>query len=124
MEVHHLRPGRSAGQARPAHRRSPRRILRRPGSLINPRRTYGADHLVVAGAASDYCLRTTMQRAAADGYDVTLVRDCHTTEDSEFDGVQVTGEQIVAHTNMYMKGLRYPGQTFGIASHDAADLFG
>ncbi|MGI5405135.1 transposase [Streptomyces sp. CA-135486] len=32
VEVHHLRPGRSAGQARPAHRRSPGRILRRPGS--------------------------------------------------------------------------------------------
>lgn len=29
VEVHHLRPGRSAGQARPAHHRSPGRILRR-----------------------------------------------------------------------------------------------
>ncbi|MGW0886212.1 transposase [Streptomyces sp. NPDC002671] len=45
MEVHYLRPGRSAGQARPAHRRSTRRILRRAGSVINPRRTSGADHL-------------------------------------------------------------------------------
>jgi nicotinamidase-related amidase len=80
-------------------------------------------HLVLAGAASDYCIRTTMQRAAADGYDVTLVQGCHTTEDAEFDGVQITGEQIVAHTNLYMKGLRYPGQTLGIAPHDAADLF-
>lgn len=80
-------------------------------------------HLVLAGAASDNCIRSTMQRAAADGYDVTLVRDCHTTEDTEFDGVQVTGEQIVAHTNLYMKGLTYPGQTLGIAPHDATDLF-
>ena len=45
VEVHHLRPGRSAGQARPAHRRSPRRILRRADSMINPRRISGADHL-------------------------------------------------------------------------------
>ncbi|PJN38816.1 hypothetical protein CG747_21700 [Streptomyces sp. CB02959] len=44
-EVHHLRPGRSAGQTRPAHRRSPARILRRARSLINPRRAYEADHL-------------------------------------------------------------------------------
>jgi DDE superfamily endonuclease len=44
VEVHHLRPGRSAGQARPAHRRSPRRILRHPGSMINPRRTSSVDH--------------------------------------------------------------------------------
>ncbi|SFH19280.1 intein C-terminal splicing region [Streptomyces mirabilis] len=47
VEVHHLRPGRSAGPARPTHTRRPtRRILRRPGSLINSRRTFGADHLV------------------------------------------------------------------------------
>ncbi|MFE0374189.1 transposase [Streptomyces inhibens] len=45
VEVHHLRPGRSAGQARPAHRRSPRRILCRTGSVNNPRRIYDADHL-------------------------------------------------------------------------------
>lgn len=44
VEVHHFRPGRSAGQARRAHRRSPRRILCRPHHLIHPRRTYGADH--------------------------------------------------------------------------------
>lgn len=45
VEVHHFRPGRSAGRARPAYCRSPRRILRCHGSVINPRRTFGADHL-------------------------------------------------------------------------------
>lgn len=45
LEVHHLRAGRSTGQPRPAHHRSPRRILRRPGSMIHPRRTSSADHL-------------------------------------------------------------------------------
>ncbi|MFI8535000.1 helix-turn-helix domain-containing protein [Streptomyces aquilus] len=41
---HHLRPGRSAGPARPRHtRRWPRGILRRAGSLINPRRISGPD---------------------------------------------------------------------------------
>ncbi|MET0725573.1 MAG: isochorismatase family protein [Leifsonia sp.] len=78
--------------------------------------------LVVAGAQTDYCIRTTTQRAAADGYDVVLVSDAHTTEDAEFAGVAVTGEQIVAHTNMYFSGLAYPGQSFGIATHDAVDL--
>ncbi|MEU9318311.1 IS630 family transposase [Streptomyces sp. NPDC048295] len=44
VEVHHRRPGRSTGQARPAHRRSQTRILRRPGNMINPRRTSSVDH--------------------------------------------------------------------------------
>ncbi|MET8340818.1 hypothetical protein ABZV14_44455 [Streptosporangium canum] len=39
VEVHHLRPGRSADPARPTPR-----ILHRPGSLINTRRISGSDH--------------------------------------------------------------------------------
>ncbi|MEW2081051.1 transposase [Streptomyces sp. NPDC005283] len=48
VEVHHLRPERSAGPARPAHHRSPGRILRRLGSMINPRRTSEAEHYLMA----------------------------------------------------------------------------
>ena len=84
----------------------------------------GVTRVLVAGAQSDYCVRATMQRAAGEGYDVTLLRDCHTTEDGEFDGVKITAEQIVAHTNRYMSRWRYPGQTIGIAAHDAPELFG
>lgn len=80
--------------------------------------TLGVTRLVVAGAHSDYCIRTTTQAAASRGFDVTLVSDAHTTRDAEFDGVVVTGEQIVAHTNMYFRGLRYPGHRYGIDSHD------
>ena len=69
----------------------------------------GASHLVIAGAQSDFCVRTTMQRAAAEGYDVTLVSDAHTTADTEWDGVPISGELIVAHTTLYFSGLRYPG---------------
>ncbi|MGN7800536.1 cysteine hydrolase family protein [Leifsonia sp. 22587] len=70
--------------------------------------------LVVTGAQSDYCVRTTAQSAAVRGYDVTLVSDAHTTTDTEWDGVEISGEQIVAHTNRYFDGLRYPGQLFGV----------
>jgi nicotinamidase-related amidase len=78
----------------------------------------GATRLVVAGAQSDYCIRTTTQAAAARGFDVTLVSDAHTTTDARYDGVTITGEQIVAHTTMYFRGLRYPGQRFAVATHD------
>lgn len=82
----------------------------------------GVDRLVIVGAQSDFCVRTTMQRAAAEGYDVTLVSDCHTTEDVEHDGVAIGAEQIVAHTNLYMSTLRYPGQLFRVDTHDLVDL--
>ena len=45
----------------------------------------GAGHLVIAGAQTDACIRATAHRALAEGYDVTLVEDCHTTEDATFD---------------------------------------
>lgn len=70
-------------------------------------------HLVVAGAQSDYCVRTTTQAAAVRGFDVTLVSEAHTTTD---------GEQIVAHTNMYFGGLRYPGRHFAAEPHDRVDF--
>ncbi|MEX0429163.1 isochorismatase family protein [Nocardioides sp. DS6] len=79
----------------------------------------GASRLLIVGAQSDYCVRTAAQTAAASGYAVTLVSDCHTTEDTEWDGVAITGEQIVAHTNRYFAGLRYPGLEIGVATHDA-----
>lgn len=78
--------------------------------------------LVIAGAQSDYCVRTTAQSAAVRGYDVTLVSDAHTTADAEWDGVTISAEQIVAHTNRYFSGLRYPGQLFGVAAHDVVPL--
>ncbi|WP_238009991.1 isochorismatase family protein [Dactylosporangium sp. AC04546] len=82
----------------------------------------GVRRLVVAGAQSDFCVRATMQRAAADGFDVTLVSDCHTTSDASFDGVAIGARQIVAHTNLYMSTLRYPAQAFAAVPHDQVEL--
>lgn len=82
----------------------------------------GISRLVIAGAQSDYCVRTTAQRAAAEGYDIVLVSDCHTTTDSTFNGVPISGEQIVAHTAQYFSGLRYPGQKCGLETHDQVTL--
>lgn len=39
------------------------------------------DHLVICGYASEFCVDTTVRRAAALGYAVTLVADAHTTHD-------------------------------------------
>ncbi|WP_258374422.1 hypothetical protein [Curtobacterium sp. MCBD17_032] len=44
------------------------------------------------------------------------------TTDAEHDGVVITGAQIVAHTNMYFAGPRYPGRQLAAVSHDAVAL--
>lgn len=70
--------------------------------------------LVVCGAQSDYSLRTAAGRAAAMGYDVTVVRDAHTTGAATFEGQSLTGDQIIAHTNAYFASLDYPNQDFSL----------
>ncbi len=84
----------------------------------------GMGHLAIGGSQSDYCVRTTAQRAAQEGYDVTLVADCHTSCDQEYEGVTITGEQAVAHTNLYWQGYRWPGGRFAVARHHAVPLTG
>ena len=41
----------------------------------------GVGRLVVAGAQTDECIRSTLHGAIVRGYDVTLVSDAHSTED-------------------------------------------
>ena len=82
----------------------------------------GATRIVVAGAQTDYCVRTTLQSAAARGFDVTLVGDAHTTADALHEGITVSAEQIVAHTDLYFRTFRHPGITSTVEAHDAVRL--
>lgn len=77
----------------------------------------GVGHLVVVGAESDACITTTARRALAEGYDVTLVDDCHTTSDRRFDDVRISAEQVVGHTNLCIWSLTYPGQVSTLQAH-------
>ncbi len=58
----------------------------------------GVGHLVVAGAQTDACIRSTIHGAVTRGYDVTLVSDCHTT--GEFPPEFTGGEHISARTKI------------------------
>lgn len=75
-------------------------------------------NLVICGAQSDYCVRTAAGRAASMGYDVTVVRDAHTTGAATFEGQSLTGDQIIAHTNAYFATLDYPNQDFSLRRAD------
>ncbi|MEV6018329.1 MULTISPECIES: isochorismatase family protein [unclassified Streptomyces] len=66
-------------------------------------------HVVVTGAQTDMCVRSTLHGAFTRGYDVTLVGDAHTTEDLTAYGAPAPAE-VVAHTNLYWNEQRAPGR--------------
>ena len=69
----------------------------------------GVGRLVVAGAQTDECIRSTIHGAFVRGYDVTLVGDAHTTEDLTEYGAPPP-EQVIAHTNLYWQWANAPGR--------------
>ncbi|MGS2811135.1 cysteine hydrolase family protein [Nocardia sp. MW-W600-9] len=70
----------------------------------------GTGHLIVTGAESDACIRSTIHGAFVRGYDVTLVADAHTTFDKTLWGAPQPAE-VIAHTNLYWQYQRAPGRT-------------
>lgn len=75
----------------------------------------GIGHLVVAGAQTDACVRSTIHGAFTRGYDVTLVGDAHTTDDSSKWGAPVPAD-VIAHTNLYWQFQEAPGRTAAVAA--------
>jgi nicotinamidase-related amidase len=61
-------------------------------------------HLVVVGYKTECCIDTTSRRATSLGYDVTLVRDAHTTMDTPV----LTAAQIIAHHNYILDQFGTP----------------
>ncbi|MEV0156232.1 isochorismatase family protein [Micromonospora sp. NPDC050686] len=68
--------------------------------------------LVVTGAETDACIRSTLHGAFVRGYDTTLVGDAHTAGDKTAWGAPPV-EQVVAHTNLYWRYQAAPGRTAG-----------
>jgi len=70
----------------------------------------GVGRLVVVGAETDACVRSTIHGAFVRGYDVTLVSDAHTTGDNTEWGAPPPA-QVIAHTNLYWTFEDAPGRT-------------
>ncbi|MDQ0991717.1 cysteine hydrolase family protein [Streptomyces sp. V3I7] len=68
--------------------------------------------VVVTGAQTDFCVRSTLHGALVRGYDATLVADAHTTEDLSAYGAPAP-EQVIAHTNLYWRFQNAPGRRGG-----------
>ncbi|MBF9073738.1 isochorismatase family protein [Streptacidiphilus fuscans] len=69
----------------------------------------GVGRVVVTGAQTDACVRSTLHGAMVRGYDVTLVGDAHTTQDLTAYGAPPPS-QVIAHTNLYWQYTSAPGR--------------
>lgn len=125
-------------------------VLRRTAHLIDRARSSGVpvvwvqDHGGFPEGSADWALAAPLERRAdeplvrkeyRDAFAATdlaevlqalgvqrLVSDAHTTTDTAHDGVVISGEQVVAHTNTYFAGLRYPGRRYAAERHDQVAL--
>lgn len=76
----------------------------------------GVDQLVICGYASEFCVDTTVRRAAALGYGVMLVADAHTTHDK----AHASAERIRLHENSTLPDITsFDGD---ISTEPAADV--
>jgi nicotinamidase-related amidase len=83
----------------------------------------GVGRLVVAGAQTDACIRSTLHGAFARGYDAILVSDAHTTEDQTPWGAP-SPDLVIAHTNLYWSDQTAPGRTAGTVVTKDVDFGG
>ncbi|WP_246342650.1 isochorismatase family protein [Actinomadura verrucosospora] len=74
--------------------------------------------LIVTGAETDACIRSTIHGAFTRGYDVTLVGDAHTTNDQSAWGAPPP-EQVIAYTNLYWRSHRAPGRTAAVTDAES-----
>ena len=83
----------------------------------------GATHIALAGAATNWCIRATAYGALERGYDLTLVKDAHTTGTMELDnGTSIEAANVIHELNIAMTCLSYPGRTNGTASAENVDF--
>ena len=81
----------------------------------------GVGRLVVVGAQTDECIRSTLHGAVVRGDDATLVSDAHTTEDQTAWGAPPP-DKVIAHTNLYWAYHAAPGRTAGTVETKEVDF--
>lgn len=71
----------------------------------------GVTRIVLAGAATNWCIRATAYAALERGYDLTLLEDAHTTGALELDnGDRIEAASVIQDLNIAMTWLSYPGR--------------
>jgi nicotinamidase-related amidase len=73
----------------------------------------GVNRLIVTGAQTEACIRSTLHGAFVRGYNTVLVSDAHTTEDLSEYGLPKP-EVLVSFTNIYWKWQSGPGRNASV----------
>ncbi|CAB3809940.1 cysteine hydrolase family protein [Paraburkholderia caffeinilytica] len=81
----------------------------------------GVGKLIVTGAQTDMCVRSTLHGALARGYDAILVSDAHTTDDMTERGAPPP-DAVIRHTNLYWSNQRAPGRWGGVIESKDVDF--
>jgi len=82
----------------------------------------GATRLVLGGGMTNWCIRATAYGALDRGYDLTLIKDGHSTGDIEFeDGHVIPATNIIDDLNVTMRWIGFPGRESTTAK--AEELF-
>ena len=81
----------------------------------------GVGRVVVTGAQTDACIRSTIHGAFTRGYDTVLVSDAHTTEDFTEYGLP-PADKVIAHTNMYWTWQAAPGRSASVVETAAVEF--
>ena len=83
----------------------------------------GATHIILAGAATNWCVRATAYGALGRGYDLTLLADAHTTEDLVLtDGRIIKAADVIDELNTVMHWIGFPGRTSTTATSDEIEF--
>ena len=77
--------------------------------------TLGTKHLVITGAQTDFCVNATSNAAVELGFDVTLVSDAHTTEDTP----SSTAAELIAEKNAQFEALSRGDQKIEVLPEEA-----
>jgi nicotinamidase-related amidase len=85
------------------------------GELLS---TFGISRVIVCGYATEFCVDTTIRRAAALGYEVTIAADAHTTDDKP----HASAAQIREHNNATLSNLTSFGPKIRAVSSSDIEL--
>jgi nicotinamidase-related amidase len=83
----------------------------------------GTTHVVLAGAATNWCIRATAYGALDRGYDLTLLGDAHTTGTLELDdGTKIEASKVIDELNICMTWIAYPDRVSATSSTQDVDF--